>query len=196
MTYSLRPITAHARLALALGAAGLTACADTPSEPRPGASAAPGPATAIAPLAGQFSEFRPLASAAMCSVVAPPATLAGFATYQPLLLPDGYTQTIITSERDVGVQQAGTGAGNFDMLTFNETGPDAGRYLYRTHETGTNGVLSVTDIHTGQTRIVAQAPHYEALDSRAASSTRSGWLTPRRAPARRSECRSTARLRR
>jgi hypothetical protein len=50
------------------------------------------------------------------------------------------------------------------MLTFNETGPDAGRYLYRTHETGTNGALSVTDIQTGQTRIAAQASHYEALD--------------------------------
>jgi hypothetical protein len=164
MTYSLRPIPARARLALALGTVSLAACAETPSEPRAGAGPAPGPATAVAPLAGRFSEFRPLASAATCNVVAPPATLAGFATYQPLLLPDGYTQTIITSERDAGVQQAGTGAGNFDMLTFNETGPDAGRYLYRTHETGTNGALSVTDIQTGQTRIVAQAPHYEALD--------------------------------
>jgi secreted PhoX family phosphatase len=50
------------------------------------------------------------------------------------------------------------------MLTLNETGPHAGRYLYRTHEVGSNGSLSVTDLVTGITRIVANASHYEALD--------------------------------
>ena len=164
MTYSFRESPARARLVLALGAAGLAACADTPAQPGGALCPTVGPSTAVAPLAGRFSEFRPLASSAVCNVVAPPATLAGFAAYQPALLPDGYRQTIITTERDAGVQQAGTGANNFDMLTFNETGPDAGRFLYRTHETGTNGALSVTDVQTGQTRIVAQAAHYEALD--------------------------------
>jgi hypothetical protein len=164
MTYSFRRSPAGTRLALALGAAGIAACADTPSQPSAAAGPSLVPSTAVAPLAGRFSEFRPLASSATCNVVAPPATIAGFAAYQPLLLPEGYAQTIITTERDAGVQQAGTGANNFDMLTFNETGPDAGRYLYRTHETGTNGALSVTDIQTGQTRIAAQASHYEALD--------------------------------
>ena len=45
---------------------------------------------------------------------------------QPLVLPDGYQQTIIASEPSYG--------GNPDMNTLNETGPQAGRYLYQTHE--------------------------------------------------------------
>lgn len=51
-----------------------------------------------------------------------------------------------------------------DMNTQNETGPDAGRFLYRTHETPTNGAVSVTDLETGVTRVLAQRADWEQLD--------------------------------
>ena len=113
---------------------------------------------------GSFGKFDPIAGSAFCNVVAPPATLEGFASYQPFILPEGYASRVVTTERDPGLFNLGKGVDNFDMLTLNETGPQAGRFLYRTHEVGSNGSLSVTDLVTGETRIVANASHYEALD--------------------------------
>jgi hypothetical protein len=113
---------------------------------------------------GAFADFIEIAGPAVCGARPTPATVADLATYQPFILPEGYTQTIITTERDPGLFGLGKGVDNFDMLTLNETGADAGRYLYRTHEVGSNGSLSVTDLLTGESRIVANAPHYEALD--------------------------------
>jgi secreted PhoX family phosphatase len=113
---------------------------------------------------GPFANFTPIPGSATCNVVAPPATIDGFATYQPFILPTGYRSSIITTERDPGLFNLGKGVDNFDMLTLNETGPRAGRYLYRTHEVGSNGSMSETDLITGVTRIVANASHYEALD--------------------------------
>jgi hypothetical protein len=48
--------------------------------------------------------------------------------------------------------------------TQSEDGPQAGRYLYRTHETGSNGAISRTDLVTGQTSIVVQRADCERLD--------------------------------
>jgi secreted PhoX family phosphatase len=50
------------------------------------------------------------------------------------------------------------------MNTFNETGVHAGRFLYRTHETGTNGAVSVTDLVTGETHILVRRADWERLD--------------------------------
>jgi secreted PhoX family phosphatase len=50
------------------------------------------------------------------------------------------------------------------MNTLNETGPHAGRFLYRTHETTTNGMVSVTDLETRETRVLAQRAYWERLD--------------------------------
>jgi secreted PhoX family phosphatase len=50
------------------------------------------------------------------------------------------------------------------MNTLNETGPQAGRFLYRTHETGSNCAVSVTDLLTGETHILAQRPDWERFD--------------------------------
>lgn len=112
----------------------------------------------------RFADFAPLSSSAVCSAVSPPASIADLEAYQPFVLPPEYGQTILTTELDPGLVNQGAGVDNFDMVTLNETGPHAGRYLYRTHEVGTNGTLSVTDLETGVTRIVANASHYEALD--------------------------------
>jgi secreted PhoX family phosphatase len=50
------------------------------------------------------------------------------------------------------------------MNTQNETGAHAGRFLYRTHETPANGALSVTDLESGVTRVLAQRADWEQLD--------------------------------
>jgi uncharacterized protein len=99
------------------------------------------------PTSGPF-QFESLPTSAACTPGGNPA--------QPVLLPPGYTQTVIASEPQYSDLP--------DMQTLNETGPDAGRFLYRTHETGANGAISVTDLATGETRILAQRADWERLD--------------------------------
>lgn len=110
------------------------------------------PAASVAPLSAQTfaagAEFTPLASSAQCTNGGDVAAL--------LNLPAGYSQTVIASEPDyLDVP---------DMQTSNETGPQAGRYLYRTHELGSNGGVSVTDLWTGETRVLVRRADWEALD--------------------------------
>ena len=93
-------------------------------------------------------QFTPLPTSAACTPGGNPT--------QPLALPPGYAQTVIASEPQYPDLP--------DMQTLNETGAQAGRYLYRTHELGNNGAVSVTDLQTGQTRILAQRADWERLD--------------------------------
>src|SRR5262245_48857330 len=60
-------------------------------------------------------------------------TTSGGNPVEPFLLPDGFVQTVIAREGDGGTTDL------WDMNTLNENGPNAGRFLYRTHETGSNG---------------------------------------------------------
>ncbi len=142
--------------ALALAAA---ACADPITRPT-GIVDAPLLSAGAAP--GQFGDFAPIAGTAAC--VAPPSLLSDFATYEPFVLPAGYTQKIVGQEIVDWRPLAGTGADLPDMMVLNETGPNAGRYLYRTHEVGSNGAVTVTDLWTGQTTLADQQSHYESLD--------------------------------
>jgi len=75
---------------------------------------------------------------------------------KPLILPDGYQQKIIASEPDYG--------GNPDMNTLNETGPEAGRYLYQTHEVGSNASISVIDLKTNKVKTLAQSSDWGSMD--------------------------------
>ena len=50
------------------------------------------------------------------------------------------------------------------MNVTNESGRQAGRYLYRTHEVGTNGSVSVVDLKTGATKVLTQDAGYRRLD--------------------------------
>ena len=93
-------------------------------------------------------QFDPLPTSAPCTLGGNPE--------QPLLLPEGYTQSVIASEPQFPDLP--------DMNTHNETGPDAGRFLYRTHETATNSAVSVTDLETGETRTLAQRADWERFD--------------------------------
>jgi Bacterial regulatory proteins, luxR family len=112
--------------------------------------------TAEGPVHGPF-QFDPLPASAAC-------VLGGagvFPLEQPFTLPSGYTQTVIAREGDGG------SANNWDMNTLNETGPFAGRFLYRAHETLENGQITVTDLATGITEVLASRPEIGRILGRA-----------------------------
>ena len=87
----------------------------------------------------------------------------------PWKLPKGYTQTVVSDESDLNIYDGGRDDWH-DMNVVNETGPDAGRYLYRTHELRLpgslpeGGALSVVDLKTGETRLLGNDPTWNALD--------------------------------
>ena len=97
-----------------VGVAGvIVAC--SANEPAVAPRLASGTATRDNSLSGSGGfQFTPLTSSAVC-------TNGGSAT-QPFLIPTEMQQTIIASEPDFQDSR--------DMLTQNETGPQAGRYLY------------------------------------------------------------------
>jgi uncharacterized protein len=100
-----------------------------------------------APAGSGAFQFTPLASSAVCTNGGDPAN--------PLVLPAGFTQTLLASEPSF--------ADAIDMNTQNETGQQAGRYLYRVTE-GSLGQLSVTDLLTGTTKIMVSRADWESLD--------------------------------
>jgi hypothetical protein len=89
----------------------------------------------------------------------------------PWLIPAGYVQSVVSDENRLNLYLANDWV---DMNTVNETGKDAGRYLYRTHEVrgrnaarvdgGSGGAVSVVDLKTGVAREVAGRTDWEALD--------------------------------
>lgn len=82
---------------------------------------------------------------------------------QPFVIPEGYTQHLLVDETTLDIYGGGVDDLT-DMNTVNETGPKAGRYLYRTHEVGTNGSLSVVDLQTGEAKVIAQDLSWRRLD--------------------------------
>ncbi len=114
-------------------------------------TAIPAPAAlAKAPtITGSF-DFDPITSSATCGSKPLDA---------PFVLPAGFSQHIIESQ---------TGDADFadlpDMNQVNETGPRAHQFLYRTHEVGSNGSVSVTDLSTGETTVLAQHADWERFD--------------------------------
>jgi hypothetical protein len=84
----------------------------------------------------------------------------------PWKLPVGFTQAIVSDETDLNIYDGGRDDWH-DMNTVNETGPQAGRFLYRTHEVRgvpEGGAVSVVDLQTGVTRLLAQDTSWDALD--------------------------------
>jgi secreted PhoX family phosphatase len=129
----------------ALATVALVACSDdrfatrtiTPSEA----------SDALAPASASF-QFTGLASSTVCT--------NGGDINNLMTLPPGFAQTSIASEPSF--------ADVPDMTTQNETGPSRGRYVYQTHELGSNASVSVTDLMTGQTKTLVQRSDWEALD--------------------------------
>lgn len=123
---------------------------------------------------GRF-QFTPLPSSTPCT--------SGGDPEQPFVLPEGYTQQVFAREGDGGT------ADLWDMNTQNETalrqiphvlaeagstgGPHTGRFLYRTHEVGSGGQVSVTDLGQDEptaedgeavTRVLAEREDWERFD--------------------------------
>ena len=102
-----------------------------------------------------FKKFAPLPASAACTG----------AVDDPFTLPPGYGQQVVAREGDGGSVDL------WDMNTQNEFGKDAGRYVYRTHEVGAGtpaggggSQVTVTDLKTGTTRILAQRVDWERFD--------------------------------
>jgi uncharacterized protein len=106
-----------------------------------------------------FQEFTPAAGSAPC-----PGEPTDYEA-QPFVIPAGYEQRVVLEE---GTPPPWGGSSPtqdlWDMNTQNETGKDAGRYVYRTHETGSNGAVTVTDLKTGVTSVLAQRADFERFD--------------------------------
>src|SRR5688572_20852906 len=133
---------------------------------------------AVAFAAGACDAAEPVSAAAPLSLAVASAGSAGF-KFDPLTssavcvangsgdrfdLPAGYSQTILTRQSGIAALVGGSGEDLFDMTTLNETGPFAGRYLYRTHEVGSNGAVTRTDLWTGATVLISQNTGHRRLD--------------------------------
>ncbi|MGB5541195.1 MAG: hypothetical protein WBO37_13970, partial [Gammaproteobacteria bacterium] len=101
--------------------------------------------------------FKPIDSSADSSNWDPSA---------PWKLPPGFEQAVVSDESELNIYDGGRDDWH-DMNTVNETGKQAGRYMYRTHEVRgqpEGGAVSVVDLKTGETKILAQDNTYDALD--------------------------------
>ena len=105
------------------------------------------------PVQGPF-QFEPLPASSACDS----GGVGAYPAEQPFVLPPGFIQTVVAREGDGGSTD------NWDMNTLNETGTRAGRLLYRSHETPTAGQVTVTDLDTGVTRILAERADWNRLD--------------------------------
>jgi secreted PhoX family phosphatase len=110
--------------------------------------------------------FEPLQASVV--IGSPPAAA-------PLALPPGLRQRVIVDESGLDIYPDMPDW--TDMKTVNESGPHAGRYLYRTHEVRPSrfasaqanrdaggGAVSVVDLQTGNARVLVQRRDWEALD--------------------------------
>ncbi|MES9989211.1 MAG: alkaline phosphatase PhoX [Candidatus Thiodiazotropha endolucinida] len=97
------------------------------------------------------------------------ANSADWKPASPWKVPKGFKQRVVSDETDLNIYDGGRNDWH-DMNTVNETGPEKGRYLYRTHELRSpnnqpeGGSVSVVDLKTGETRILVQDSGYDALD--------------------------------
>lgn len=84
----------------------------------------------------------------------------------PWKIPDGFEQSLVSGEKALNIYDEERNDWP-DMNTVNETGKDAGRFLYRTHEVRDQpegGAISVVDLGTRESKILAQDPFWNALD--------------------------------
>ncbi len=84
----------------------------------------------------------------------------------PWTVPAGFQQSVVADERALNIYDNGRDDWH-DMLASNETGNDAGRYVYRTHEVydePEGGAVSVVDMLTGSASLVLQRSDWQALD--------------------------------
>jgi secreted PhoX family phosphatase len=97
-----------------------------------------------------FANFTPLTSSAGPTLTpATPITLSS-PNFSQVTIADRLTQNTLVPNSN---------SGNWDMITANETGPNAGRYLFMPFETATGGVMRIdlqdTNYNTRTVSIVA-----------------------------------------
>ena len=119
------------------------------------------------PAPGAGFVFQPLAESAWTQMTSDEEILGT----TPWVLPEGFGQRLLSDESDLDIYRGNDWT---DMQVFNETGKDAGRYLYRTHEVRRHndrlrdgregGAVSVVDLVSGQTGLFATREDWEAVD--------------------------------
>ncbi len=113
----------------------------------------------VAAASTEFDNYTPL------NAVVPAGSLPESSPF--LLSSPKFSQTTVVAN-DRGPQNGGIKRGdNWDMITENLTGPDAGRYLFTPYETGSAGVMRV-DLKTGTTAALKDssfAGQYVAFDA-------------------------------
>nr|WP_250889979.1 alkaline phosphatase PhoX [Sphingobium nicotianae] len=106
-------------------------------------------------------DFTPLPSS---------ATVGSLSADQPFLLPSGWTQQTLFTNQENGLWRAGAnrnGNSNFDMIVQNETGPNAGRYLFTVNESTGGGLVRydrVTDTPVQLLEGSLNGTSYRSLD--------------------------------
>lgn len=94
-----------------------------------------------------FDDFTPLAASA--------GPTANEAT--PITLSSPNFSQVSIADRTAQLAAGQFNSGNWDMITSNETGPQAGRYLFTVFETGQSGIMR-HDLQTGTTQTIWAAP--------------------------------------
>lgn len=93
---------------------------------------------AQAQAATNFGNFTPLAASAG------PITVGGAGEATPITLSSpNFSQKTIADRATQNALVPGSNSGNWDMVTANESGPNAGRYLFMPFETASGGVQRV-----------------------------------------------------
>lgn len=104
-----------------------------------------------------LDNFTPLAASAG------PIPVGGTAEATLLTLSSpNFSQVIIADRTTQNTLVPGSNSGNWDMMTVNESGANAGQYLFMPFETGTGGVqridLKDANYNTRTVTIIAPAP--------------------------------------
>lgn len=131
----------------AVGALAVSACSTNDTHPT-----VPLPSASRSEARAGMAQFTPLPTSAAC-------TVPGGNPTAPFVLPAGLGQRVFASEPQFD--------DDIDMNTQNETGAQRGRYLYRPSEMSSNGSVSVTDLVTNETKIIAKRADWERLDAAA-----------------------------
>jgi len=97
------------------------------------------------------------------------ASTADWNAASPWKLPENYIQTVVSNEIGLNIYD-GSRDDWPDMNAVNETGSMKGRFMYQTHEVRfpkslpEGGSISVIDLKTGKTKLLAQNSNWNALD--------------------------------
>jgi secreted PhoX family phosphatase len=122
-------------------------------------------ATTLA-ISTKFSNFSPLSTSATPIPVDDPAEAT------PITLSsEAFSQRTLADRRTQNQIVMNSNSGNWDMVTSNETGPNAGRYLFMPFETGSAGVqrVDLLDPHYDTRTITIVAPGAQGFVSGDAS---------------------------